>query len=389
MQKKKENAFMKQRKSKISLISAALTLAAGALCLFLAAGCSEERKNGGSGVVLYHTPAGSATPGNSTAASADRSSSPITESTVSASTQASEATPVPTQTPTPAPTPTPVPPTEVPPTQSPVSEEQITLPVDFEEPTYTETFNGRKPLKQVGFTVSDPNNRRNLSTQRIGHWFGKDTPAQPIRFQQHYEEMGWSALTVDTKTEEKIIYLTFDCGYENGQTARILDVLKEKNVSAAFFVTLDYLKEAPELTARMIAEGHIVGNHSAKHPDFSAISREQMAAELQRVENYLRIYFGYSTRYFRYPMGAYSDASMDLVTSLGYHSIFWSFAYDDYSEVIHGKQYAFDKVTKSLHPGEVLLLHAISKDNADALGEIIDYAHAQGYEFRSLDQYFS
>ena len=103
---------MKQRKSKISLISAALTLAAGALCLFLAAGCSEERKNGGSGVVLYHTPAGSATPGNSTAASADRSSSPITESTVSASTQASEATPVPTQTPTPAPTPTPVPPDE-------------------------------------------------------------------------------------------------------------------------------------------------------------------------------------------------------------------------------------------------------------------------------------
>ena len=88
--------------------------------------------------------------------------------------------------------------------------------------------------------------RDSLSTQRGGHWFGKDTPAQPIRFQQHYEEMGWSALTVDTKTEEKIIYLTFDCGYENGQTARILDVLKEKNVSAAFFVTLDYLKEAPE-----------------------------------------------------------------------------------------------------------------------------------------------
>lgn len=199
---------MKQKKSKFFLTSAALTLAAGGLCLFLAAGCGKEQKSSGSGVVFYHTPAGNATPGNSTAASADRSASPITEPTVSASTQTSEATPVPTQTPTPTPTPTPVPPTEAPPTQSPVAGEQITLPVDFEEPTYAETFNGRKPLKQVGFTISDPNNKRSLSTQRVSHWFGKDTPAQPIRFQQHYEEMGWSALTVDTKTEEKIIYLT-------------------------------------------------------------------------------------------------------------------------------------------------------------------------------------
>ena len=178
---------MKQRKSKISLISAALTLAAGALCLFWAAGCSEERKNGGSGVVLYHTPAGSATPGNSTAASADRSSSPITESTVSASTQASEATPVPTQTPTPAPTPTPVPPTEAPPTQSPVSEEQITLPVDFEEPTYTETFNGRFPMAPVdeltlGYETLWHNMVKTMVSPEWSCWFeGKDDETMTIK----------------------------------------------------------------------------------------------------------------------------------------------------------------------------------------------------------------
>lgn len=303
--------------------------------------------------------------------------------------------PTPSLTPSPSPVPlptlTPTPTQVILPTQSPVTgQDVITLPIDYEEPTYTETFNGRKPLKQIRFTVDDPENKRGLSTARVGHWFGRDTPAQPLRFQQHYEDMGWSALTVDRKTTEKVIYLTFDCGYENGYTAIILDVLKEKNVRAAFFPTLSHLKEAPDLIARMINEGHIVGNHSATHPDFSTISRQKMAQELQRYENYMRITFGYSTPFFRYPAGAYSDASMDLLTSLGYHSIFWSFAYDDYNEdVVHGKEYAFNKVTKSLHPGEVLLLHAISKDNAEAIGDIIDYAHAQGYEFRTLDQYFN
>lgn len=299
------------------------------------------------------------------------------------------ATPTPTPSPAPTPTTTPVPTLSILPTQSPNPElEYIELPVDYADPTDPVTFNGRTPLPQRQFKVYDPENKRGLSLNRVGHWFGNDPPRQSKIFQQHYEEMGWSALTVDTKTAEKVIYLTFDCGYENGFTAKILDVLKEKNVHAAFFPTLGHLKEAPDIIARMIAEGHIVGNHSVNHPDFSTISRVKMAEELQRFENYMRTVFGYSTQFFRYPYGAYNDSSMELLTSLGYHSIFWSFAYDDYSGVNHGKDYTFKKVTEKLHPGEVILLHAISQDNAEALGDIIDYARAQGYEFRTLDQYF-
>ena len=189
----------------------------------------------------------------------------------------------------------------------------------------------------------------------------------------------------NTVSGEKVLYLTFDCGYENGCTEKILDVLKEKKVPAAFFVTLPYLKSAPETTARMILEGHVVGNHSDTHPNFSTITRTQMAKEIENVENYLRTHFGYSSCYFRFPQGAYSESALDLVNNAGYKSVFWSSAYADWdTNNLKGKDYAFNTVTSRLHPGCVLLLHAVSQDNADALGEIIDYARGQGYEFRQL-----
>lgn len=262
----------------------------------------------------------------------------------------------------------------------------ITLPPDFEE-SGNATITGLEPLKQRSTIIIDPENTRGLSTERVAHWFGKDTPVQPEIFQKEYEANNWSALTYDYKTNEKVIYLTFDCGYENGYTSKILDTLKEKNIKAAFFVTMDYVEEAPDVTARMIKEGHIVGNHSDTHPDFSTISRTQMASELQKLDNYLRVNFGYSSKYFRYPMGRYNASSMDLLTNMGYRSIFWSYAYADYDEIVYGNHYAFDKVTSNLHPGEVLLLHAISADNANDLADIIDYAQGQGYEFRTLDEY--
>lgn len=189
-------------------------------------------------------------------------------------------------------------------------------------------------------------------------------------------------------TKKKVIYLTFDCGYENGYTAKILDVLKEKKVPAAFFVTVPYLKDSPEIAARMIKEGHIVGNHSNTHPVFPTISRTKMAQEIQECDNYLREHFGYSAPFFRFPTGEYSDSALDLVQSLGYTSVFWSVAYGDYNvNKQQGKQYAFDKVTARLHPGAVLLLHAVSKDNTAALGEIIDWAREQGYVFKALTEY--
>ena len=249
-----------------------------------------------------------------------------------------------------------------------------------------ETYTGLEPLKEIKVSVVDVNNLKSLSEKSVSHSYGvsKNGVAHEIsvNFQKIYNK--YNALCLDT-SGEKVIYLTFDCGYENGCTEKILDVLKEKQVPAAFFVTLPYLKSAPEVTARMILEGHVVGNHSDTHPNFSTISRTQMAQEIENVENYLRTNFGYSSCYFRFPQGAYSESALDLVNNAGYTSVFWSSAYADWDvNNQKGKQFAFDTVTSRLHPGCVLLLHAVSKDNADALGDIIDCARSQGYEFKQL-----
>ncbi len=249
-----------------------------------------------------------------------------------------------------------------------------------------ETYTGLEPLPEVALPVVDKDNLKALSTKRVGHSYGVSTGGVPheisVNNQKIYEK--YNGICLDT-SGEKVIYLTFDCGYENGCTNEILDVLKEKQVPAAFFVTLPYLKSAPEVTTRMILEGHVVGNHSDTHPDFSTISRTQMAKEIENVDNYLRTHFGYSSSYFRFPQGAYSESALDLVNNAGYTSVFWSSAYADWDvNNPKGKQYAYETVTARLHPGCVLLLHAVSQDNADALGDIIDYARKEGYEFRQL-----
>ena len=185
-----------------------------------------------------------------------------------------------------------------------------------------------------------------------------------------------------------MLYLTFDCGYEfENLTSTILDVLKEKNVPAAFFCTLDHIKKETEIISRMINEGHIVGNHSATHPSFAEIGREKMAEELEETENYLRENYGYASRFFRFPAGEYTENALDLVASLGYVSVFWSVAYNDWNvDNIQGKDYAVQTVVERLHPGAVILLHSVSRDNAAALPEIIDKARAQGYVFKALTE---
>lgn len=249
-----------------------------------------------------------------------------------------------------------------------------------------ETYTGLEPLPKVTLPVIDPENLKSLSTEAINHSYGVSKDGVPheisINNQKIYEKYG--GLCLDT-SGEKCIYLTFDCGYENGCTEKILDTLKEKNVTAAFFVTLPLVKSNPEIVARMINEGHIVGNHSDTHPNFSTISRTQMVKEIENLDNYLRENFGYSAPFFRFPEGACSESALELVQSIGYTSVFWSSAYADWDiENPKGKQYAFDTVTSRLHPGCVLLLHAVSYDNADALGDIIDYAKEQGYVFKGL-----
>ena len=253
------------------------------------------------------------------------------------------------------------------------------------------TFTGYPPLGEVELKCSDPENSGGLSTQKIAHSYGVAKDGKPhqisVDSEKFFESGNYKAVTYDTKTHGKVLYLTFDCGYDNGYTEKILDTLKEKNVKAAFFCTVDEMKSAPEVIARMIKEGHIVGNHSTTHPSFDEISRSEMVKEIQDCDNYLRKNFGYTSPYFRFPKGEYSECALELVGSLGYTSVFWSLSYADWdTKAQKGADYAFEKVTSRLHPGAIILLHAVSSDNAGAMGRIVDYAREQGYEFKSLDE---
>jgi len=187
---------------------------------------------------------------------------------------------------------------------------------------------------------------------------------------------------------KKELYLTFDNGYENGYTAKILDVLKEHRVPAIFFVTGHYVKDQPELVKRIVDEGHLVGNHSWSHPDMSQISSQRLTEELDKVKAEVsQLTSQKDMRYLRPPRGIFNDRILGESKELGYTSVFWSVAYKDWdTKAQRGEQYAYDSVMSQLHPGAVILLHSVSSDNAAALGRIIKAAKEQGYEFKSLDQ---
>ena len=256
--------------------------------------------------------------------------------------------------------------------------------------TVEDKRNSKKALPPMTFTVNDPENSRGIPTEKKEHSYGVAKDGKPHHIsqsaQKYFESTGYKSVCYDTKSTEKVLYLTFDCGWENGCTDKVLDTLKEKKVPAAFFCTLDHIKSSPELIARMINEGHIVGNHSAKHPDFSEISRQRMADEILTCENYLRENYGYSSKFFRFPEGSYNENALELVNSMGLTSVFWSCAYADWDvNSTKGGQHAFDTVTARLHPGAIILLHSVSPDNTEALGNIIDWARNNGYVFKSLN----
>ncbi|WP_370875980.1 delta-lactam-biosynthetic de-N-acetylase [Evansella vedderi] len=189
-------------------------------------------------------------------------------------------------------------------------------------------------------------------------------------------------------TNEKELYLTFDNGYENGYTAEVLDVLKEKNVPAAFFITGHYLKEEQDLVKRMIDEGHIVGNHSYHHPSLPDVSDERLKKELESLrELYEEVTGRDDMRYLRPPQGTFSERTLARSAELGYINVFWSFAYKDW-EINNQKgwKYAYDSIMKRVHPGAILLLHSVSSDNAEALPKVIDDLEKEGYTFKSLDE---
>lgn len=252
---------------------------------------------------------------------------------------------------------------------------------------------GLSALPEVKYGVTEKRSDMTLSDKKLSHSHGPASGGEPhhtvVDFQKTFDTFG--AWTLDTRCEEKKLYLTFDCGYEyENLTARVLDTLKEKQVPAAFFCTLDHIKKETEIVSRIIKEGHIVGNHSATHPSFAEIDRGQMVRELEQTENYLRQNYGYASKFFRFPAGEYTENALDLVASLGYVSVFWSVAYNDWNvDNIQGKDYTVETIMSRLHNGAIILLHSVSRDNAEALGEIIEQARSQGYEFCSLTELVS
>lgn len=188
--------------------------------------------------------------------------------------------------------------------------------------------------------------------------------------------------------DSKKIYLTFDLGYEAGYTEKILDVLKENDVKACFFITAHYFNTQPDLVRRMIEECHDVGNHTVNHKSLPEISADEVKSEVMNLHTAIYEEFGYEMKYIRPPKGEYSERTLQICNELNYQTIMWSFAYDDWEESKQGREaYGKEKILNNLHNGEVMLLHGTSKDNMNILDECIKKTKEQGYEFKKLEEF--
>ena len=191
------------------------------------------------------------------------------------------------------------------------------------------------------------------------------------------------------KPDEKVIYLTFDCGYENGNTGAILDALKKHNAPATFFVVGHYVESAPDMVKRMIEDGHMVGNHTYHHPDMSAISNlTAFQKEMDDVANAFKELTGQNmAMYYRPPQGKYSTNNLNMAKQLGYSTFFWSLAYVDWNvDKQPSHEEAFKKLTERIHPGAVVLLHNTSKTNGEILDELLTKWEEMGYTFGTLEE---
>lgn len=189
-------------------------------------------------------------------------------------------------------------------------------------------------------------------------------------------------------SDSKQIYLTFDSGYEGGYTENILATLKKNNVPATFFITAHYLNTAEELVMQMIKDGHAVGNHTVNHKDITAISEEELKKEVMDLHIAVQEKTGYEMKYFRPPKGEFNDSSIAFLKNLGYTSVLWSNAYDDWNTANQGRSdYGKKKLLDNLHNGCVLLIHSTSEDNMVLLDDFIKEARAMGYTFASLDNF--
>lgn len=245
-------------------------------------------------------------------------------------------------------------------------------------------------------TVSAKNTENNIAedtqllleeTENWGLGFGAEG-AQPTGNVSAEKLKEYNAYYVGDSTE-KVIYLTFDCGYENGNTEPILDALKKHNAQATFFVVGHFLETAPELVKRMVEEGHTVGNHTYNHPDMSKISDlSSFQKEMVDVEKlYQEITGEEMVKYYRPPQGKYSTSNLEMAKEMGYQTFFWSLAYVDwYQDNQPTHEEAFDKLLGRIHPGAIVLLHSTSQTNGEILDELLTKWKEMGYEIRPLDE---
>ena len=223
-----------------------------------------------------------------------------------------------------------------------------------------------------------------LSTKKIcwgqgTHFDNLNRPQDAVDAQRKYGSLGGHFVD---DTEEKILYLTFDEGYENGYSDDILDTLRQKGVKATSFITGDYAKREGELVQRMIDEGHTVGNHTWKHYSMPEKSLDTCREEITQLSDYVAEQYHYQMTTLRPPKGEFSERTLALATEMGYSTWLWSFAYKDWDVNTPGDPTAsLQKLCDRLHPGGIYLLHAVSSTNAAILGDFIDQAQAEGYRF--------
>lgn len=224
-----------------------------------------------------------------------------------------------------------------------------------------------------------------ISNKLYAWWFKRNDSHEKSGCQEDFDITMYDA-HYTVPVSDKRIYITFDCGYENGFTPDMLDVLKEENVTAAFFVTQTFIRDNVELAKRMKEEGHLVCNHTVTHPSMPSKSIEEQKNELLTCENYMKEATGYDMDlFFRPPRGEYSERTLQMAKDLGYTTIFWSMAYLDYDVNNQpSASYVVEHFNKYYHPGAIPLIHNVSQANHDALRDVITLLKNEGYSFGSL-----
>ena len=248
-------------------------------------------------------------------------------------------------------------------------------------------FMEQSPNNSLDQSLNQPQTWGLLFTENWGLGFG-ESGKQPTGNSSAEELAKYNAYYV-ADTEEKKIYLTFDCGYENGNTEAMLDALKKHNAKATFFVVGHYLETAPDIIKRMVSEGHTIGNHTYHHPDMSKISdAATFQKEMDEVRTCYQELIGEEMpMYYRPPQGKYSLSNLQMARDLGYSTFFWSLAYVDWNvDDQPAKSVAMEKLTKRVHPGAVVLLHNTSKTNAEVLDELLTEWEKMGYSFGTLEE---